>query len=498
MHRRARLLLLAMCLPLLTSTALAWACEQAPPSPAPAPAQAASEAWGGTISAPTGPLHFSVVFDRGASPVAAKLSIPDQGLSDHALREVSRDGTLMNFTLAMPGWPKNAFAVFKATAAADGQTATGVMHQMGMDMPVEMKRLKEGEVAGPRRPQHPKPPYPYTQREVLVLSADGAKITGTLTVPEEAKFGKGPHPAAVMITGSGTQDRDESLMGHKPFLVIADHLTRAGLAVLRVDDRGWNNNFDPTRGQGTTDDFALDAAACVEFLSTQPEVDAKRVGLIGHSEGGLIAPMVAAKDTRVAFLVLLAGTGVRGDVIARRQIVSLPAAAGAPANNPQTEAQADRLIAALERDADSDELLAILRDLGKAQMGGMEPTGEVAKQLEQNIHASLGRLQTPWFKRFLRIDPAEHLAKVKAPVLAVNGGLDMQVEAKENLAGIAAALKAGGNTDYETHELAGLNHLFQTAKTGAMSEYAQIEETFSPAALEMMTAWVRKRAGLEK
>ncbi len=452
--------------------------------------------WKGVIELPGSPLRFAIVVDAEATPPTGHMSIQQQGVKESALRGVVAAGKVMKFTFGTEQMPAATHAHFDMVVADDGLSASGTMKQMGMNVPVRMTPMKEGEETGPVRPQHPRRPYPYGEREVLVLSADGAKLTGTLTVPDEAAHGKGPHPAAVMITGSGPQDRDETLMDHKPFLVIADHLTRAGIAVLRVDDRGWAGNFDPKGEAATTDDFVLDAAACAEWLAEQPEVDAKRIGLVGHSEGGLIAPMVAAKDARVAWLVLLAGTGVRGDEIVKRQVATIPAAAGAPADTPRTAAAATALVEGLKRNASNAELLELLRALGRAQTGLAEGAALPA-ELERNIAMSAVRMNSPWFKRFLVIDPAEHLRRVKVPVLALNGSLDMQVEAGPNLAGIAAALKEGGNGDVETREMKGLNHLFQHATTGGMNEYAMIEETFAVEALEAISAWVRKRCGMK-
>lgn len=458
---------------------------------------APAERWKGSINLGIMQLRFALTLDRAAAPATGTMSIPEQGVNDSALKALTIDGDHLRFTFGTAQMPPATHAAFDVVVAADGQTAKGTMKQLGRDFPVEMSLLKDGEEAGPNRPQHPKPPFPYSSREVLITSGDGAKLPGTLTIPHPAAFGKGPHPAALLVTGSGTQDRDETLLGHKPFLVLADALTRSGLAVLRVDDRGWAGNFDPKGQNATTDDFVLDAKACLDFLTTQPDIDPKRIGMVGHSEGGMIAPMLAAQDPRAAFLVLLAGPGIAGDEVVRRQIVTIPAAAGAPADNPGTRLQAERLVNALKRDADRTELLAILRDLGKAQLGD-HIGDEAAKQLEENIQMSLMRMQTPWFKRFLHIDPAVYLSKVKAPVLALNGEIDRQVEAGPNLQGIAAALKLAGNTDVQTREMPGLNHLFQHARTGGMEEYASIEETMSPDVLQTVAAWVRKRTGLEK
>ena len=260
-------------------------------------------------------------------------------------------------------------------------------------------------------------------------------LAGELTIPE----GSGPFPAVILISGSGAQDRDETLMGHKPFFVLADALSRRGIAVLRVDDRGVGGSTGSTM-QATMEDSAGDVIAGLEFLKGRREIDKTKLGLIGHSEGGVIAPIVATKSMDVAFIVLMAGTGLPGD-----QIITL-----------QT-----RLIA--------------------------KSTG-----------ANDDEIKSPWLQYFLRHDPRPVLEKVKCPVLALVGEKDLQVPPKENLAAIETALKQGGNTVSTVKELPGLNHLFQNAKTGGIGEYSEIEETIAPSALTLIGDWIAERTGGKK
>jgi pimeloyl-ACP methyl ester carboxylesterase len=320
----------------------------------------------------------------------------------------------------------------------------------------------------------------------------GVKLAGTLTLPR----GPGPHPAALRISGSGAQDRDETLFSHRPFLVLADHLTRRGVAVLRVDDRGVGGSTG-SAGEATSADFADDVLAGVEYLKGRKEVDPRRIGLIGHSEGGLIAPAVAGRSADVAFIVLLAGPGLPGDEILYLQGSALLRLLGA--GKEQIARQRDlqqRLFAVAKEEKDPaaaekkmqevlEDFLAKLPPLERALAGGLK------KQTEQQLRA----LRSPWFRYFLGYDPRPALRKVRCPVLALIGEKDFQVPPKENLPEIEKAVRAGGNPDVTVKELPALNHLFQTCTTGALAEYATIEETFAPSALELLGDWILKRFG---
>jgi uncharacterized protein len=366
---------------------------------------------------------------------------------------------------------------YSGEMSADGRQMTGKWTQNGAALPLAFTRVEKApELA---RPQEPKKPYPYDEQEVAYENKAGAaKLAGTLITPR----GAGPFPAVFLITGSGQQDRNESLAGHKPFLVLADHLARKGIAVLRADDRGVGGSSGEVMGV-TIEDFAGDALAAVEFLKSAPKIDAKRIGLIGHSEGGVIAPMVALRSADVAFLVLLAGTGVTGERILLHQTETLSKASGMPpdavARNLEFQNQVHAIVKA---EADPAERLAKLKEL-RAKLPAAAPG------LEQQIQMAA----LPWFRHMLMYDPAIALRKITLPVLALNGELDAQVPADMNLGAIEAALKQAGNKNYTVTRLPKLNHLFQTAKTGMPNEYAQIEETFAPSALDAISSWIAKR-----
>jgi pimeloyl-ACP methyl ester carboxylesterase len=371
----------------------------------------------------------------------------------------------------------------KIDAASD--SATGLWKQGGASLPLTLKKV--AKVSEVRRPQQPKGPFPYVSEEVAYDSrAKGVRIAGTLTLPE----GDGPFPVVLLITGSGSQDRDETLLGHKPFLVLADDLTRRGVAVLRVDDRGVGESTgDPKTA--TTADFVEDVLGGVDFLKARKRIDPKRIGLMGHSEGGLIAPIAATRSSDVAFIVLLAGTGVPGDQILAAQAALILKAAGADEAKIRQAAEAQAKLVAIVKQ--TEDLKLATENLKKAyeEMVKAMPEADRKAMAEADPNSSrVTMLASPWFRYFLTFDPRPTLAKVQCPVLAINGEKDLQVPCKENLEAIDKAIRSGGNTRVTIKELPGLNHLFQPCITGAPSEYGSIETTFDPAALKIVGEWI--------
>jgi hypothetical protein len=329
------------------------------------------------------------------------------------------------------------------------------------------------------RPQTPRPPYPYREEQVVYRNeASGLQLAGTLTLPE----GEGPFAAAVLITGSGQQDRDETVMGHKPFWVLADHLTRKGIAVLRSDDRGVGGSEAGDLEQVTTADFATDVQAAMAFLKTRSDIDAARIGLIGHSEGGAIAPMVAAGGGAVAWMVLLAAPGVPGEDLLQAQSRLVGAAMGySPEELDKTAALNKQVYEVVKAEADAARRRERIRPLIAA---ALEPVGVPPATIDMQVRAVSGK----WFRFFLAFDPASVLREVSCPVLALNGGLDMQVPPDQNLPALRAAL--AHNKQAQVRELPGLNHLFQTTTDGSPAEYQSIRETFSPAVLDVISGWI--------
>jgi hypothetical protein len=447
-----------------------------------APAKAAAKpaatsdidgAWLGSLDA--GAIKLRTVFKivNTQDGLTAQVQSPDQSPAWFPASAVNRDGNKLTIEIKILG------AVFKGKIDAGLGSIEGTFTQRGASIPLTVKRVKDGAVMEPRRPQNPVKPYPYSEEEVTYANkAAGNTLAATLTIPP----GRGPFPAVLLIVGSGPHDRDESLMGHKPFLVLSDYLTRKGIVVLRADKRGVGKSTGDLT-TATTADFATDAEAGVVYLKTRAEVDLHKIGLIGHSEGGIIAPMVAVADPGVAFIVMMAGSGVPGDQIVVEQVRLIAEASGASKEKAAENAAKEReLLTLIEKEKDDAVLKRKLHE--KLAAAGMSDT---------QIGAQINAVMSPWYRNFLTYDPATALRKIACPVLAINGSLDLQVPPAQNLPAIRKALEIGGNRHFEIDELPGLNHLFQTAKTGSLAEYAQIEETISPIALDKMASWILKQ-----
>jgi len=431
--------------------------------------------WEGEIETPGQALAVKVDLAVAEGVWSGTIDIPAQGARGLALAGIAVSGESVEFAIAdIPGEP-----TFKGVLA--GGEITGDFSQGPASFPF---RLGREVVPPPARPQAPAPPFPYREEEVTYRNGD-VTLAGTLTLPE----GDGPFPAAVLITGSGAQNRDEELFGHRPFLVLADHLTRQGIAVLRSDDRGVGGSSGNV-SQSTSADFAGDVLAAVELLRAQPAIDRDAVGVVGHSEGGLVGPLAASRSDAVAFVVMLAGPGVPGSEILPLQLARIVAAAGAgeAAVERQVEIQRE-LIAAVVAGAEDERLREIARRLIEIQSVG-QLAGE---QLERVVEQSLAGLTTPWFRHFLAYDPRPVLAQVEVPVLALWGSLDLQVDPDQNRPAVEQALAE--NPDVVTRVLPGLNHLFQHATSGGPDEYAQIEETFAPEALVAVAEFILERFG---
>jgi uncharacterized protein len=375
---------------------------------------------------------------------------------------------------------------FDGQISADGSEIAGRWKQNTLDLELTFKRInKEPSLT---RPQDPKKPYPYDVENV-VIEHDGIKLAGTLTLPR----GPGPRRAVILIAGSGPHDRDEAIMGHRPFLIIADRLTRDGVIVLRCDKRGCGKSTGDY-ASATDADFVEDTLAQVAWLAARPEVDTNRLGLVGHSEGGIIAPLAAVKSPGVKFIVLLAGVGRPMEGLLERQDRDVSRTLGATDETIASNAAFQRKMFQVIKEDRSPGAADKLRELYHQQMAQLTDQQRKALGLTDSaFEAQIAMVLTPWFRSLLVYDPRSTLQAVKCPVLALNGDKDLQVASKENLASIREALLAGGNTHVTTVELPGLNHLFQTCQTGAISEYSQIEETFSPKALALISDWIGRQ-----
>ena len=438
----------------------------------PANASDIDGAWMGSLD--TGGINLRVAFHiiNTADGLTATMDSLDQGMIGLPTTSVTREGSSLRIEV------EKIHGAFDGTISADLSSIDGKWSQGGGTLPLLLKRVKDQAELELKRPQNPVKPYPYREEEVAYDNqGENVTLAATLTIPQ----GKGPFPAVVLITGSGPQDRDESLLGHKPFLVLSDYLTRHGIAVLRADNRGTAKSSG-VFATATTADFATDTEAGIAYLKTRKEVDPHRIGLIGHSEGGLIAPMIAARSKEVAFLVMMAGTGVPGDQILVAQGEAIEIANGkSPDEAAQGAVKRRAMFALVETEKDE----AVLETKLKEMMAGEVPEAQMEMQIRQ--------ITSPWLRYFLTYDPAMALRKLTCPVLAINGALDTQVPPKLNLPAIRKALVESGNQHFEVDELAGLNHLFQTAKTGSPTEYAQIEETISTVALDKMGIWILKQ-----
>jgi uncharacterized protein len=433
--------------------------------------------WSGPIAVPNAPIDIGLTLQRSGGTWSGLLDIPVQA-TKAPLVDIVVDGANVSFTYARPGNP-----AVRLRLSEDGTRLAGTFAQGGASFPLTLSR---GAIKPLNRPQEPKRPFPYPEEAVTYRNeAAGIRLAGTLTLPPTG----GPFPAVLLITGSGAQDRDSTALGHKPFLVLSDDLTRKGLAVLRVDDRGMGGS-DLGPLTATTKDFAGDVRAGVAYLKSRREIDAKRIGLIGHSEGAAIAGLVAAELPEISFIVMMGGAGMSGEELLYLQSAAILRLRGIPSELIAWDRSIRRRVYELlksERDGAPDDVRrrALLENAPPAP-GGPKDSGSTL---------ALAILQTssiPWFRFFLAYDPAPTLSRVKCPVLALNGDNDSQVPPQENLSAIRAALQAGGNRDYTVTLLPKLNHMFQTSVTGAPDEYVSIEETLAPSALATMADWIVK------
>jgi hypothetical protein len=368
----------------------------------------------------------------------------------------------------------------------DEKKIAGSWSQSGIALPLNLE--KQEAPFRLNRPQHPVPPFPYRTEEVKFRNDAGSIVlAGTLTLPE----GEGPFPAAILITGSGAQNRDEELLGHKPFAVIADHLTRNGIAVLRYDDRGVGQS-EGDYSKATSADLATDANAAFLFLAARKDISKSDIGFIGHSEGGLIAPIVASQNNDVAWIISLAGPGVTGEQVITKQSEEISLAMGNTAEDVASAAKINKkLYAVLKKTTDNAAAEEKMVKVLTKELKKLKVSEEIIKERVNNLRLTFGESSYTWFRFFLFTDPAQYWMKVKNPVLVLNGEKDLQVNAAINTAAISEALKSGGNNSFEVKIFPGLNHLFQHCETGLVGEYGTIEETMSPEVLATMAVWIR-------
>ena len=439
------------------------------------------ESWKGTLDAGSVKLEMGLqIYKSRDGSLSAKLDSYSQGATGIPVK-LKREGD--KYVVTHDAMKMRYVAILNK----DKSQLEGTFEQAGNEIPLVMEKTVAGYKPEYKRPQIPKGPIPYESSDVTFENpGDKLNLAGTLTTPR----GAGPFPAAILISGSGPQDRDESILGHKPFLVIADYLTRQGVAVLRFDDRGVadsTGNF----AIATTEDFARDVQSGIDFLKTQKKIDASKIGLVGHSEGGLIAPMVASERDDVAFIVLLAGPGVDGATILVSQTRAMLEAGGADQKTIDANKKVFDALFKLIHSKESvtaDEITKVCKDVVDNF-----PDERTRETMEASL-AGLGtKYSSPWMMFFIKHDPAEVLARVSCPILAINGEKDLQVLADLNLDAIRQALTDSGHSNFEIVRLPGMNHLFQeTDGPGLPGEYAQIEQTFSPKAMEVVGKWLHR------
>lgn len=437
-------------------------------------------AWNGILKVQGTQLRLVFNITKNGDGYSATMDSPDQGAKNIPVSSTR----FANDTLRL----EIADAKIEYIGILDKENQiVGEFKQSGMTFPLNLstEKLEKAKIV---RPQEPATPYPYYSEDVFFENKkDSIVLAGTLTLPKK----EGKFPVVILISGSGAQNRDEELMGHKPFLVLADHLTKNGIGVLRFDDRGTALSKGDFK-TATSADFATDVEAAVNYLLTRKEINHKKIGLIGHSEGGLIAPMVASKSNNINFIILLAGTGISGDQILLMQQGLIGKANGVSNADLEKAGKINQeLFEMIIKSNNTQKLKMDLEEYMKKLFRRMTDA-EKSNGMSENefVNLQVNQLTSPWMQYFIKYNPAIALRKVKCAILALNGEKDLQVPPKENLEAIKSALEKGGNKKVTTKELANLNHLFQECKTGSPNEYAEIEQTFSPIALNEITKWI--------
>lgn len=437
--------------------------------------------WNGALIVQGTQLRLVFTITKTDTGISSTMDSPDQGAKGIPTTTTTFENSILRISIA------NAKIEYQGTLGNDN-IIVGTFKQGGQSFPMNLsKEVIEKEKLV--RPQEPTKPYSYYTEDITFENKKaGIRLAGTFTLPQK----EGVFPAVILISGSGPQNRDEELLGHKPFLVLADYLTKNGIAVLRYDDRGIASSKGDFK-TATTADFATDVEAGMDYLKTRKEINKKKIGLIGHSEGGIIAPMVANKSADIAFIILLAGTGIQGDKLLLLQQKLIGKVSGASDEDLLKSELTNRKVFDIVNQSNSLEQLKTDLTNYLRQTLKDDPNAEKPEGMSEDdfIKLQVNQIANPWMQYFIKYDPAPTLEKVKCPVLALNGEKDLQVPPKENLEAIKKALAKGGNKKVTTKELPNLNHLFQECKTGSPNEYATIEETFSPIALTEILKWIQ-------
>lgn len=439
--------------------------------------------WNGALKVQGIELRLVFNITKTDEGYQSKMDSPDQGAKGIPVSSTIFEGDKL--TISMP----NMGIEYKATLVKAGELE-GTFKQGGQSFPMNLSK-KAVEQSVIRKSQEPVTPFSYRSEEVTFTNkVDNITLSGTLTLPKK----KGNYPVVVLISGSGPQNRDGELLGHKPFLVISDYLTKNGIGVLRFDDRGTAKSTGDFNS-ATSFDFSKDVEAAVAYLLTRKEVNKAQIGLIGHSEGGLIAPMVAARNETVKFIVLLAAPGQNGDELLLTQQALIGKVSGVSEEELEKRSAINQKVFELvKQSSDPQQLKSDVQSLLEESLQNSSeseiPNGMTKAEF---ISLQVQQITSPWMTYFIKSNPRENLKKVTCPVLALNGEKDVQVAPKENIEAIQKALKEDGNSKLTTKIYPDLNHLFQHATTGSPAEYATIEETFSEQVLKDILEWIENR-----
>lgn len=430
-------------------------------------AQDISGYWKGELTAGNQKLALAFQISKEGADYKSTMDVSQQGVFNLPLTSTTFDGVTLNISIA------------QMNAGYEGKfimnSFIGKFTQNGVSFDLT---LTKGEKTKFNRPQNVVRPLPYHEEEVrFVNPKENITLVGTLTTPQ----GNGPFPAVVLISGSGAQDRNEELFDHKPFEVIADYFTRNGIAVLRYDDRGAGLSDKGKAGSNTLD-LSYDAEAAFDYLKSCSTIDHSKIGLLGHSEGGIINYMIAERRNDVAFLISLGGPAVKGSKLIRVQQNLAFVEAGM--TNEQAEAAGsfyDKIFDRFDQSSELDD--AVIEDVRKIMVEAGLPT-QASAQVEKQICS-------PWMYYFLKFDPTDNIIKVNIPALLLNGNKDVQVASFQNIPAYKKIAEQYGKTNMTIRELPGLNHLFQQCNTGSTREYATIEQTISTDVLKMMTDYIK-------
>lgn len=439
--------------------------------------------WSGAIDIMGTKIGFLVKFTTAGKTTTAIMDIPEQGAMGLELEKVSFNNPKIHFELNA----SNGRAVFDGLY--HGDSIGGTFSQSGIAGRFQVTRGESIKIET-KEPED----LPYNSEEITFTN-DGNTFAGTITYPKDEgkKF-----PAIVMITGSGAQNRDEEIYGFKIFRIIADHLTRNGIAVLRYDDRGVGGSKGKSVNQSTTEDFAGDVAAAVEFLKTKDYIHPQSIGLFGHSEGGIVAPL-AANKTYIAYMILMAGTGVRGIEVIKEQSKLIMKSENATEDEISGYLVMLNLIyETLEKDGNIKELEAQLEKNVNDSFEKMSPEEKKAIKdkdayVKETVQSTIKQFSSKWMRFFLSYDPSYALERVHCPVLMLFGGKDLQVIVSQNQKPMEDALTKAGNQEYSVKVYPDANHLFQEAGTGSPSEYPQLPKSFVPGFLDDITEWIKVR-----